>query len=198
MEAAVARRFSAGVTITRCDKPAMQLFLIETGSVNFSKTTPEGRQVLLRRLSAGEAFGLGTLLETPIGYIGNAETAERTEVHTWSHEWMRRCAGEHPTLVLNALRIALEYIRLYSVRHLALVSDSAKDRVSSTLMRLGVRIGKPHAKGLEVPITNEDLASLADVGYFTTTRILSQWQRTGALEKGRGKVIIHCPEKMYR
>jgi len=140
MEAAVVRRFAAGLTITRCDEPAMHLFLIETGSVNFSRTTPEGREVLLRRLSAGEAFRLGTLLDTPIGYIGTAETAERTEVYTWEHEWVCRCAGEHPTLAQKALRIALEYIRLYSVRHLALVSDSAKDRVSRTLLRLGVRI----------------------------------------------------------
>ena len=197
MEAAVVRRFAAGLTITRCDEPAMHLFLIETGSVNFSRTTPKGREILLRRLSAGEAFGLGTLLDTPIGYIGTAETAERTEVYTWEHEWMCRCSGEQPTLALNALRIALEYIRLYSVRHLALVSDSAKHRMSRTLMRLGVRIGKPHARGLEVPITNEDLASLADVGYFTTSRLLSHWQRKGAMEKGRGKVIIHCPERMH-
>ena len=197
MGAAVLRRFEKGRIIIRCDEPAMHLFLIKTGSVNFSRTTPEGREVLLRRLSRGEAFGLATLLEQPIGSIGTAETAQETELHTWEHEWMRRCVVEHPKLVSNALRIALEYIRLYSVRHLALVSDSAEHRVSRTLMGLGVRIGKRHPRGIEVPITNQDLASLADVGSFTTSRLLSHWQRKGALEKCRGKVIIHCPEKMH-
>ena len=197
MRAAVLRRFEKGRIIIRCDEPVMHLFLIETGSVNFSRTTPEGREVLLRRLSRGEAFGLATLLEKPIGSIGTAETAQETELHTWEHEWMLRCVVEHPKLVSNALRIALEYIRLYSVRHLALVSDSAEHRVSRTLMGLGVRIGKRHPRGIEVPITNQDLASLADVGSFTTSRLLSHWQRKGALEKCRGKVIIHCPEKIH-
>lgn len=196
LRAAVPRIFEAGRTITRTGEPATHLFLIETGSVDYSKTTPEGREVLLRRLSAGEAFGLGTLLDIPLGYIGTAQTVQKSELYSWERQWMRRYAEEYPTLPLNALRIALECIRLYSIRHLALVSDNAGDRVSRALTGLAMRIGKPHPHGIEVPVTNEDLASLADVGYFTTSRLLGRWQRNGAVEKGRGKVVIHCPERM--
>lgn len=194
---AVVRRFATGRTIIRCGEPAMHLFLIHTGSVNYYKMTPEGREVLLTQLSTGEAFGLGTLLNKPIGYIGTAEAVRDTELYTWDHQWICRCAGKHRGLALNALRITLEYIRLYSERHLALVSDSAEHRLTRTLMQLGVRTGKPHPRGLEVHITNEHLASLADVGYFTTSRLLSQWQRKGAVEKGHKKVLIRCPERMH-
>ena len=39
-----------------------------------------------------------------------------------------------------------------------------------------------------------DLASLADVGYFS--RLLNKWKRKGALVKTRSKVVILHPEGM--
>jgi CRP-like cAMP-binding protein len=50
--------------------------------------------------------------------------------------------------------------------------------------------------GVEVEITNQDLASLADVSFFTASRVLKRWERDRTLEKSRGKVLIRCPEKL--
>jgi CRP-like cAMP-binding protein len=196
LAAAVGRKFSKGRTIIRTDEPATQLFLIKTGSVNYYRVGPDGRQVLLIRLFAGDTFGLGTLVEKPVSYIGTAEALSETDLYSWGQTWIRQYVKQHPTLALNALRIAMEYIRLYSDRHLALVSGSVEDRLTLALTQLGLRAGHPHPRGLEIEITNEHLASLADIGYFTASRLLNKWQKRGAVEKSRGKVIIHCPEKM--
>jgi len=190
------RRFGKGKTVTRSLEPATHLFLIKTGLVNFYRVTPEGQEVLLIRLSEGDAFGIGTVLNKPMGYLGTAETLEDSELYTWEHSCILRFAKENPTLAINVLRIALEYIKLSSDGHLALVSNNVEDRLTSTLMQLGIQTGHQHPRGLEVQITNEHLASLADVGYFTASRFLSKWQHKGALEKSRGKIIIHWPEKM--
>lgn len=193
---AIVRKFSKGGTIIRSDDPATHLFLIKKGSVNYYRVAPDGRQVLLTRLLAGDTFGLGTLVEKSIRYIGTAESLEDTELYSWGCAWIRPYVKQHPTLALNALKISLEYIRLYSDRHLALVCDDAEDRLARTLMQLGLRVGHPHPRGVEIQITNEHLASLADIGYFTASRLLNKWQRKGAVEKRRAMVIIHCPEKM--
>jgi CRP-like cAMP-binding protein len=50
--------------------------------------------------------------------------------------------------------------------------------------------------GMEIEIKNEDLASLADISFFTATRFLKAWERKGAVKKSRGKVIIRSPEKL--
>jgi CRP-like cAMP-binding protein len=194
--AAVVRRFAAGQTIIRADDSGTHLFLIKTGEIDFYRVTPEGQQVLIIRFSPGDAFGYVTLLAKPMGYIGTAEAVRDTELYVWDHAWVRHFAGKHPILTENALRISLEYIRLYSDRHLALVSDNAEDRLRRTLSLLGIRTGEWHARGLELQITNERLASLADIGYHNTSRLLNQWKRKGAVEKSRGKVVILCPEKM--
>jgi hypothetical protein len=51
-------------------------------------------------------------------------------VLVWEHPWVRNFARKHPLLTENALRISLEYIGLYSDRHLALVSGNAETRAA--------------------------------------------------------------------
>jgi CRP-like cAMP-binding protein len=122
MASGLVRRFRAGQTIVRANDAGAHLFLLKTGSVNYCRVTPGGQEVLIIRLSPGDTFGLGTLLPKPIGYIGTAEAFRETELYVWEHQMICEFARTHSKLAENALRIALEYIRLYSDRHLALVS----------------------------------------------------------------------------
>jgi CRP-like cAMP-binding protein len=76
------------------------------------------------------------------------------------------------------------------------VSNIAQERLACALSSLGSRIGHALPNGVEVDIKNEDLASLADVSIFTASRLLKDWERKGAVEKSRGKVLIRRPEKL--
>jgi CRP-like cAMP-binding protein len=190
MGSAVVRKFPAGRIIVRTDDLATHLFLLKTGSLNYYRVTEDGREVLIIRLSAGETFGLGTLLAKPISYIGTAETLRETEVYAWEQPLIRQYVRKHPLLAENALQIGLEYIRLYSDRHLALVSSNAEDRLMRMLALLGIPTGHQHPRGLEVHITNEHLGSLADISSFNVSRLLKKLERKGSVEKSRGKVVI--------
>ena len=196
MAAAVIRRLAARQTIFRDEDPGTHLFLLKAGSVDLYRVTQEGQQVLIMRFSPGDTVGFVSLLSKPMGYIGTAEAVGETEVYVWEHPRVRHFAQKHPRLAENALRIGLEYIRLYSDRHLALVSDNAEDRLRRTLSQLELRAGHRHGRGLEVDITNERLASLADIGYYTASRLLNKWKRKGAVVKSRGKVVVVRPERM--
>jgi CRP-like cAMP-binding protein len=44
--------------------------------------------------------------------------------------------------------------------------------------------------------TTAQLSSLSDVGYFTTSRILSKWEHDGMLSKKRGRVTLLAPESL--
>ena len=45
-------------------------------------------------------------------------------------------------------------------------------------------------EGIEVNVSNEELANEANVTIFTVSRLLSEWQRKGLLVKSRGRVVI--------
>ncbi len=194
--AGVLRRYEAHRTIIRTDVPALHLYFVQLGNVNFYRTTKDGQQIILGRLLPTDVFGLGSLVTEPVHYIGTAETVTETEVYLWERAHFRRLAAAYPLLAQNSMRILLHYIGLFVKRHMALVSESAEERLAYTLTQLGSRAGHILPAGLELEIKNEDLASLADISLFTASRLLQNWQRKGALEKHRGKVVITRPEQL--
>lgn len=194
--AGLRRRFEPAQIIVRATEPAKSLFLIKEGCVDFFITTEQGIDILLRRLAAGDVFGVGSFLSKPIGYIGTAKAVQHVEVLEWEHRVVGQLARTYPRLVENALRTALRYLALYAKRHVGLVSHTAQERLACALSSLGSRAGHAVSSGVEVDIKNEDLASLADVNFFTATRLLKDWERKGVVHKSRGKVIIRSPEKL--
>ena len=47
-----------------------------------------------------------------------------------------------------------------------------------------------HGGDLELDVTNEELAACAQITKQTTSRLMSEWQRTGAILRRKGKVIV--------
>jgi len=47
-------------------------------------------------------------------------------------------------------------------------------------------------------ITNEELANAAAITLFDASRFMSDWQRSGALAKTRGKVLLRSPDSLLR
>jgi len=180
----------------RVDDAAEHFFLVTTGLVDFYVLTPNGDKLLIRRMAKGDIFGVASLLSNPQGYMGTTQAVCSSEVLVWQHHVISQLTNRYPLLAQNALRTVLGYLATSVKRHTALVSHSAEERLAYTLTRLGSRTGHTVPAGIEVKIKNEDLASLADVGYFTVSRILNRWIRTGALEKKRGRILIRCPERL--
>lgn len=194
--AANSRHVDASEVLVRDSEPATRLFIVRKGNIDYKVVTGDGRNVLLWRFAPGEVFGVAAFLSEPVGYLGTATSVFRSEVLIWEHRVVLQLARSYPRLAENALRTALRYIALYTERHMQLVSGSAQERLAFALTSLGSRVGHAQPSGLEIDIKNEDLAALADVNFFTATRLLKSWQRKGALEKTRGKVLILCPEKL--
>jgi CRP-like cAMP-binding protein len=196
LAAATRRSFKGGEIVARADEPATHLFLVRDGCVDFYVVTSDGREILLRRLVSGNIFGVGAFLSQPAGYVGTSMAVHSSEVLMWEHPVIRQLARAYPRLAENALRTVLRYVALFAERHIALVSKPAQERLAFALTSLGSRTGHMVPTGVEIDIKNKDLASLADVSFFTASRLMQAWDRKGAVEKSRGKVLIRCPEKL--
>lgn len=196
LAAATRRKCKGGEIVARADDPVNHLFLVKDGCVDYFVVTSDGREILLRRLVSGNIFGVGAFLSQPVGYVGTSKSVHNSEVFVWEHAVIRQLAKAYPLLGENALRTVLRYVALFAERHIALVTKPAQERLAFALTSLGSRAGHMVPTGVEINIKNEDLASLADISFFTASRFLQEWERKGAVQKSRGKVLIRSPEKL--
>lgn len=194
--AATRRTIQKSDIIIRAGQKANQLFLIRTGCLNLYVLTSEGRMILLQRLSAGDTFGLGAFLQEPNYYESTAQAVFKSEVLIWDQRLIRGLARDYPRFIENALQIVKRYVTFQTNRHMRLISETAQTRLGVTLAGLASHSGRVLPNGIELEITNEHLAALADIGFFTASRILKSWERNGTIQKGRGKILILNPGKL--
>ena len=190
------KRVPASQIVIRDGERANRLFLLADGSIKFYRITPQGSEVLLWLLSAGDVFGLGTLLSRPAFYMGTAETLRKCELYVWEHDGARRLGAAYPRLAENLLRIVLRYGSDHADRLVGIVAETAPQRVAHALLGLAERAGALANDGLKIDVTNEHLSAMANVSPFTVSRVLNKWERSGAVTKTRGNVRIHVPEKL--
>jgi CRP-like cAMP-binding protein len=190
------RTIRAGAVLCRQGDPAVSMFLLCGGRGKFVRTTADGQEVVLRWLGPGDCFGLGSLLAGPVEYMGTAQVLVEARVRQWEGRVFQAAAARHPRVAQNALTIVLQYFKDFGDRHLALLSSSAERRLARTLTNLGASSGRVLPSGVELAITNRDLGALADVGLYTVSRQLKQWEREGHLVKDRQRILIRHPESL--
>ena len=172
------------------------LFLLKTGRARSYILSEEGSEIVLLWGGPGEVLGLVSLLPTPPTYMANTTTVTACDCLVWDHDTVRKLATEHPQIMENGFRLALYHLLAYMRRHVNLMTKSAESRLASRLIELATSAGQIGHSGIGIDITNEQLSSLSDIGYFTTSRILSKWEQEGMLSKQRGRVTIHAPESL--
>jgi CRP-like cAMP-binding protein len=190
------RQEAERTVLCRQDEPADCLFIVRTGRVRFARATVQGRDVLLRMIGPGECFGLASLVPGTVNYMATAVVRDHACIDVWDSDVIRAAAARYPRLSENALRIALEYLEDFGDRHVSLLSRTAEQRVARVLTHLGATSGRVLPGGVELEITNHDLAALSDVGMFTVSRQMKRWEREGHLLKLRERVILRHPEAL--
>jgi len=190
------RRFHANSVVVNQGDPAERLFLIVKGRARYCYTTDDGRKLLLFWLTPGDIFGGAALLSDPLTYLVSTETVKETTLLVWDRATIRRLAAIYPRLFENALGFASDYLVWYLGTHVALASQSARQRLARVLVCLAQSIGQKGPEGSQFDATNEELAGAANITTFTASRLLNEWQRSGALIKRRGKILLLSPQKL--
>jgi len=196
LAAASYRRFSGHSVVASEGEPADQLFLMIKGSARYFVITPQGRKVYLLWLVPGEIFGGASLLAKPSHFLVSTEIAKNSSVCVWERKTMRSLATRYPRLLENGLAIATDYLTWYLASHLGLLCHTARQRLAHVLVSLANGLGRQCPDGIELDITNEQLANTANITLFTASRLLSEWQRRGAVAKSRGRVVLRRPERL--
>ena len=196
MAASTQRHYPAKSVITNQGDPADYFFLLKKGCARYFSITEEGQKVLFLWFSPGEVFGGYALVAEPSNYLLSTEMVEDGCVLVWHRSQMRDLLARYPRLHDNALFLAGDYLSWFHASHMALISHTARQRLARVLNSLAQGIGHKVSGGIELGITNEELANTANVSLFTASRILSEWQRKGAVSKKRGIIVLRTTEAL--
>ena len=194
---ATQRRLLANSVVTNQGDSASHFFLLAKGRARFFYVTEGGRRILLHWLAPGQIFGGMALLPTPCPYLVSTEMVKDSLVLVWSRAIIQDLVARYPRLAVNALSTASEYLAFCVATNVALTCHNARERLAEVLVNLTRAIGQEVQGGVELDVTNEELANAANITPFTASRILSEWQRNGALVKSRGKLLLRSPRRLF-
>jgi CRP-like cAMP-binding protein len=197
LEAATQRQFAGHSVITNQGHPADHLFLLTKGRARHFYVTEEGKKLLLQWLGPGDLVGGRTILSTRTSYLVNTEVVMDSSALMWDRATIRGLVVRYPRLLENALLTASDHITWQLTSHVSLASHTARQRVAHVLVTLARTIGQEAPGGVALHITNEDLASAANVTPFTASRLISEWRRNHAMVKRRGEVLLRSPERLF-
>jgi CRP/FNR family transcriptional regulator, nitrogen oxide reductase regulator len=196
LSAASHQAFPAKTVVTEEGDPASHFFLLVSGRARYFFLTPQGKKVILRCLAPGEGLGGLALVSEPMCYAVSSEAVTQISTLVWERATLRRFLVQYPKLLDNALSVMAKYLVLYRIEHAALICENARQRLATAVSDLARCSGHPTARGVELNVTNEELANAANITSFTASRLLNDWQRKNLISKKRGRILVFSPDKL--
>jgi CRP-like cAMP-binding protein len=191
LEAAHRRQVKRDAFFFRQGEPAIAFYLLIQGEAKLTQVTPEGHQMLVRFVAAGEQFGIIAALTNAV-YTLSTQAIGDCLALVWEGEALARLMERSPRIALNALDTVADHYRRLLDRCQALVTQRVEQRVARALLRLARQTGQKIEGGVLIglPLSREDLAGMTGTTLYTVSRILSAWEQQGFVEAGRERVLI--------
>lgn len=183
------RRYARREVIFHQDDPADTLHLVERGHVAVRMTTPRGDVAILVVLGPGDVLGELALLDGKARRMATAVALERTETRALHRNDFAQLRHEDPSVDRFLIEAMAAEIGRLSAALLEALYLPVETRVLRRLAALATLYG-PDAAQVTIPLTQDDLASLAGTSRATANRILRQAEEAGLLSLQRGQVRV--------
>jgi CRP/FNR family transcriptional regulator, cyclic AMP receptor protein len=179
------RRFAKGETIFHHGDPADSLHLLATGRVAVRVLTPQGDQAILTVLGPGKVFGELALIDPHAHRTATITAIQPCETIMIGRKQFELLRTRYPQIDRFLLASLAATVNRLSEHLLETLFVPAALRVTRRLLILDEEFG-----GEMIPLTQEDLALMAGTTRATVNEVLNEFQRTGAVKIGRGRIEV--------
>ena len=111
---------------------------------------------------------------------------------------LRALALQCPNLTEAVTSVAADFVDCLIDVLSAHAFQTAQQRLARMLVENARQIGRTGSEGIELDLTNEQLAVTAHLSLFTATRQLRKWQDLGILKKHRGMIVLRSLSVLER
>jgi CRP/FNR family transcriptional regulator, cyclic AMP receptor protein len=170
-------------------EPGDCLYGILSGRVRIYSTSPEGDEITLNVMEAGELFGEIAILDgrTRTASAAAMEYADLLRIH---RDHVLPYVMANPDLILGMLSLLCDRLRWTSstIEDAAFLSLPA--RMAKRLLFLADHHRRPEERDISVPISQHDLGNMVGASRETINKQLALWRSAGILDTSRGAIVI--------
>ena len=191
-----------GETLFREGDASTSVYSCLFGRIKIFVTTPATRDLLLGVKTPGQVFGELSALDGRRRSAG-ATAMELSVVACMSSDQFLESLQSAPVVAVELLRAMSEHLRRSNARIGARDSESTTVRVGHLLVELGEKFQRHGAStpplksmssvspSVDLPISQEELASWIGASREATARSLAIFRRAGAVSTGRQRITLH-------
>jgi len=190
------RTFKRGEVVVHEGDPADSLHLVVSGRFAVQRTTRLGEDALIAVHGPGDAFGELALVEAGprSATVVALEAAETLAVHRFEFDELR---SSHPSVDRMLVTLLAHQVR----RMNGLLTEAYYEDAGKRLLRRLLDLAAVYDAGgdeVVIPLTQEQLASLAGASRATVSAVLSAERKRGAIALRRGATVLRDRDALAR
>lgn len=190
-------RVAKDAAIFEQEAEAESFFILLDGRVRVVKTTPDGQQVIVRYIVAGELMGIAHALGRDT-YPASAIAVVDCVVLAWPGRLWPEFAATWPTFGMNTYKTVGARLQDVQTQVVEMATEQVEQRVAHALLRLVRQSGTKTEDGIliDFPISRQDIAEMTGTTLHTVSRLLTAWEEKGLVRSGRRQVSVTEPHKL--
>lgn len=192
------RRFAKSEVIFHEGDPGDTLHLVEKGHVAIRATTILGDTATFAILGPGDTFGELTLLLEHGHRTASAVALDAAETLSMGRPLFEELRAKGPAVDRFLQAVLAAQVERLSAHLLDALHVPSDKRIVRRLVDAVDAFGLADAPGEPIPLTQDDLASLAGTTRPTVNRLLKALERDGIVSLSRGKVAVVDPDALIR
>lgn len=194
---AVALRVARDAAIFDQGAEAVSFFILLDGRVRVVKSTPDGRQAIVRYIVPGELLGIAHALGRDT-YPASAIAAVDCVLLAWPGRLWADFASAYPSFGKSTYKTVGARLEDVQTQMLDMATRQVEQRIAHALLRLVRQSGSRTAEGIMIdfPISRQDIAEMTGTTLHTVSRVMSAWEEKGLVKSGRQQVSVVEPHKL--
>lgn len=181
------------------EETGQTLFILLRGIVKITRTSDEGREVIITILKSGDFFGELSVLDGK-GRSATVVAMEESELLTLRRNEFLLLLERFPQIAVEMLKVLADRIRRNDIMIEKLTLQDAVGRVGSTLIHVAEQTGYMRGDSMIVPKlpVQQDLANMAGTARETISRVMAVFEAKKLIEREGHRVVIPDFEKFKR
>ncbi len=192
MVAAKKRLFRAGEVIFHREDPGEVLYLIKNGKVKICLISPDGQEIALAVLGAGEYFGEFALYDR-LPRSADAVAIEKVECYTLQRVDFQSAIMKNPKIAIQVLEGLSRRLRNTDQMVEDLIFLDVYGRVAKKLLELSGTHGIKVDNGtrIDVRLTQQELASMVGASRESVNKVMGYFTDKGYISTDKHRITLH-------